>query len=205
MRTDSTRVSAEALQAVRGHIDSSYGSSYLPANPHTYASGKSARRPTRRSARPTWRTRRSAWPNSACTAINCGCTRSSISVSWPARWRRPCSPLPMSKFWRRRPAERNGRRTGLFKAQGKVLKFDGYRKVLPPAGKQEDATLPSLTREAETRPSRPDGQPALHAAAAALQRGVAGQGAGKGRHRPAQHLRHRSSTRSPRRSAATSR
>ena len=28
---------------------------------------------------------------------------------------------------------------GLFKAQGKILKFDGYRRVLPPAGKQEDA------------------------------------------------------------------
>ena len=33
---------------------------------------------------------------------------------------------------------------GLFKAQGKILKFDGYRKVQAPIGKQEDATLPSL-------------------------------------------------------------
>ncbi len=63
MRTDSTRVSADALQAVRAHIDSKYGSAYLPANPHTYASGKSARRPTRRSARPICPTRRSAWPS----------------------------------------------------------------------------------------------------------------------------------------------
>ncbi|MGH7223264.1 MAG: topoisomerase DNA-binding C4 zinc finger domain-containing protein, partial [Gemmataceae bacterium] len=36
---------------------------------------------------------------------------------------------------------------GLFKAQGKVLKFDGYRKVLLPAGKQEDATLPALSAQ----------------------------------------------------------
>ena len=42
--------------------------------------------------------------------------------------------------------------------------------------------------EAAAGPARPDGQPALHAAAAALQRGVADQGAGKGGHRPAQHL-----------------
>jgi DNA topoisomerase-1 len=35
--------------------------------------------------------------------------------------------------------------TGLFKTQGKVLKFDGYRKVLTPGGKQEDATLPALS------------------------------------------------------------
>jgi DNA topoisomerase-1 len=34
---------------------------------------------------------------------------------------------------------------GLFKAQGRILKFDGYRRVLPPAGKQEDKTLPPLS------------------------------------------------------------
>ena len=28
---------------------------------------------------------------------------------------------------------------GLFRASGRIVKFDGYRKVLPPAGKQEDA------------------------------------------------------------------
>jgi DNA topoisomerase-1 len=33
---------------------------------------------------------------------------------------------------------------GIFKAQGKIMKFDGYRKVLPPVGKQEDALLPGL-------------------------------------------------------------
>src|SRR5439155_12263413 len=33
---------------------------------------------------------------------------------------------------------------GLFKTQGKILKFDGYRRVLSPGGKQEDALLPSL-------------------------------------------------------------
>src|SRR5262249_40374803 len=36
---------------------------------------------------------------------------------------------------------------GLFKAQGKVLKFDGYRRVLAPRGKQEDATLPALAEQ----------------------------------------------------------
>src|SRR5207248_7586434 len=35
---------------------------------------------------------------------------------------------------------------GLFKAQGRVMKFDGYRRVLPPAGKQEDRTLPPLSQ-----------------------------------------------------------
>ena len=33
---------------------------------------------------------------------------------------------------------------GVFKTQGKILRFDGYRRVLPPGGKQEDALLPAL-------------------------------------------------------------
>jgi DNA topoisomerase-1 len=39
-----------------------------------------------------------------------------------------------------------GSETGLFRAKGKVLKFDGYRRVLAPAGKQEDAELPPVSR-----------------------------------------------------------
>ena len=76
---------------------------------------------------------------------------------------------------------------GVFKAQGQILKFDGYLRVLP-GRKQEDRLLPPLAEgQAQDRLDL-TAQPALHRAAAALQRGVAGQGAGKGRHRPAEHL-----------------
>ncbi|MHB8066262.1 MAG: type I DNA topoisomerase [Desulfobaccales bacterium] len=58
MRTDSTRVSAEALDAVRGLIKESYGEDYLPAKPNTYKSPKGAQeaheaiRPTAATLRP---------------------------------------------------------------------------------------------------------------------------------------------------------
>ncbi|MGB9617536.1 MAG: type I DNA topoisomerase, partial [Desulfomonilaceae bacterium] len=42
MRTDSTRVAPEAIEAVRQYIATSYGPEYLPAKPHTYKVGKSA-------------------------------------------------------------------------------------------------------------------------------------------------------------------
>ncbi|MGH7916187.1 MAG: type I DNA topoisomerase, partial [Candidatus Binataceae bacterium] len=42
MRTDSPRVSDDALAAVRDHIGKRYGKNYLPARPNTYRSGKSA-------------------------------------------------------------------------------------------------------------------------------------------------------------------
>jgi len=40
MRTDSTRVSADALAAVRQHIHGQYGKDYLPAKPNTFRSKK---------------------------------------------------------------------------------------------------------------------------------------------------------------------
>jgi DNA topoisomerase-1 len=58
MRTDSTRVSGEALQAVRQFIGGTYGTDYLPENPHKYKSPKGAQeaheaiRPTGVSRRP---------------------------------------------------------------------------------------------------------------------------------------------------------
>lgn len=42
MRTDSTRVAPEAIDAVRQFIMSTYGPAYLPEKPHTYKVGKSA-------------------------------------------------------------------------------------------------------------------------------------------------------------------
>jgi len=58
MRTDSTRVSADALNAVRDFIGLTYGGDYLPKTPHRYKSPKGAQeaheaiRPTEVSRRP---------------------------------------------------------------------------------------------------------------------------------------------------------
>ena len=42
MRTDSTRVSNEALSAVRHFVEGQYGKDYLPGKPNTYRSKKGA-------------------------------------------------------------------------------------------------------------------------------------------------------------------
>lgn len=42
MRTDSTRVSQEALTAVRGFIQEKFGAEYVPSKPHFYSNKKSA-------------------------------------------------------------------------------------------------------------------------------------------------------------------
>ncbi len=53
MRTDSTRVSEDALQAVRGYIATSYGEAYLPEKPIYYKTKKDAQ-DAHESIRPTY-------------------------------------------------------------------------------------------------------------------------------------------------------
>ena len=155
MRTDSTRVSNEALQAVRGYIGSHFGPPYLPEKPNYFASGKSAQeaheaiRPTDTAYTPERvdRLLSQSTPHrhdlirlytliynrfvaSQMTPAIFAVTNVEITASVPA------------------PSASEGTpSTGLFKAQGKVLKFDGYRKVLAPGGRQDDATLPALAEK----------------------------------------------------------
>jgi DNA topoisomerase-1 len=158
MRTDSTRISAEALQAVRGHIDSNYGPAYLPDKPHTYASGKSAQE-AHEAIRPTdlaYTPQRVAQLGlhgdqlKLYTLIYQRFVASQMSPAVFAVTNVEVLATPTAS--EPRPS---GSGTGLFKAQGKVLKFDGYRKVLSPAGKQVEgsaaatpgATLPLLREQ----------------------------------------------------------
>jgi DNA topoisomerase-1 len=155
MRTDSTRVSNEALQAVRDHIGSAYGPRYLPEQPNRFASGKSAQeaheaiRPTDVSFTPQRVTALglhgdqlrlytliyNRFVASQMTPAIFAVTNIDVTAAIGDR---------QSAIGQQGPTADSRQPTAVFKAQGKVLKFDGYRKVLAPAGKQEDATLPAV-------------------------------------------------------------
>jgi DNA topoisomerase-1 len=153
MRTDSTRVSNEALQAVRGHIQSSFGPAYLPERPNVFTSGKSAQeaheaiRPTDLAYTPE-RVAQLGLHGDLLRLYTLIFQRFVASQMTPAIFAvtnvevlaTPTQPelIPVGMGEADRPT------VGLFKAQGRVLKFDGYRRVLSPAGKKEDATLPNL-------------------------------------------------------------
>jgi DNA topoisomerase-1 len=144
MRTDSTRVSADALQAVRTHIDGRYGSAYLPAKPHTYATGKSAQE-AHEAIRPT---DLSYTPERVAQLGLHGDQLRLYTLIYQRFVASQMAPAVFAVTNVEVLAAPDGQTpAGLFKAQGKVLKFDGYRKVLPPAGKQEDATLPTLAEQ----------------------------------------------------------
>lgn len=134
MRTDSTRVSDDALKSVRELIQERHGAPYLPAQPNRYASGKSAQE-AHEAIRPTDIT---YTPDRVAKFLPEDLLRLYTLI-----YNRFVASQMTPAIFAVTNVEVNAA-AGLFKAQGKILKFDGYRKVLPPTGKQEDALLPAL-------------------------------------------------------------
>ncbi len=134
MRTDSVRVSQEALKACRNTIKARYGEKYLPEKPNHYTYGKSdkegheAIRPTDLSYTPEKVAK--YLPQEQQRLYTLIYNRFVASQMTPAVFAVTNVDIKAAE--------------GLFKAQGKILKFDGYRRVYLPAGKQEDALLPPL-------------------------------------------------------------
>src|SRR5262245_25810752 len=141
MRTDSTRVSNDALQAVRGHIQTAFGQAYLPAQPNVFASGKSAQE-AHEAIRPTDVT---YTPERVSQLGLHGEQLRLYTLIWQrfvASQMTPAVHAVTTVEVQATPKE--GDKKGLFKATGSVLKFDGYLRVMP-RGKQEEAELPKLS------------------------------------------------------------
>lgn len=137
MRTDSLRVSDEAIKAVREHIHHHYGDRYLPEKPLRYAAGKMAQeaheaiRPTDLQHPPD--------------AIQKFLTHDQFRLYQLIFRRFVASQMAPAVFEVTNVAVNADQ--GVFKCQGKILRFDGYRRVLAPAGKQEDTLLPPLHQD----------------------------------------------------------
>ena len=137
MRTDSTNLAREAVAAVRTHIEGAYGPRYLPAKPNAYAS-KAAAQEAHEAIRPT--------------ALSVG--PGDVSVPDPNARRL------YDLIWRQFVACQMTRAEYLsttvtveagefeLRARGRILRFDGFTKVLPPAArkdKEDEAELPDFT------------------------------------------------------------
>jgi DNA topoisomerase-1 len=135
MRTDSLRVSDDSITAVREKIQAQYGPKYLPGKPNRYAAGKQAQeaheaiRPTELKFDPE--------------VIKDRLSHDQYKLYSLIYRRFVASQMTPALFEVTNVEVTAG--DGLFKTQGKILRFDGYRRVLPPAGKQEDALLPALS------------------------------------------------------------
>ena len=119
MRTDSTRISADALTAVRQHIQTRYGKNYLPGKPNTFRSKKGAQdaheaiRPTALDYTPE-RVRRYL-RRDLFQLYSLIWDRFVASQMVPAVYDQTLFDIPV--------------REALFRATGQQIKFDGFMKV----------------------------------------------------------------------------
>ena len=134
MRTDSTHLSGAAVAACRGHIDEQFGARYVPEKPRFYASRKSAQE-AHEAIRPS---HVGTLPDKL-TGIDAQGAR-----LYDLIWRQfvACQ-MPDAEYLSSTVLVRAGEFE--LRIRGRVLKFDGYTRVLPPAAqKGEDAPLPDI-------------------------------------------------------------
>ncbi|NMZ57643.1 type I DNA topoisomerase [Pseudomonas nitroreducens] len=136
MRTDSTNLSADAIDMVRGFIESEFGKKYLPAKPNFYSSKEGAQeaheaiRPSDVNLRPTQLS---------------GMERDAERL-YDLIWRQfvACQ-MPPAEYLSTTVSAAAG--DFELRAKGRILKFDGYTKVLPQQSKPgEDDVLPVMNQ-----------------------------------------------------------
>ncbi|WP_319559459.1 type I DNA topoisomerase [Marispirochaeta sp.] len=134
MRTDSTALSAEALNMCRAYVEEKYGSSYLPEKPNIYASGEQAQE-AHEAIRPSDVKIRTGH----LTGIDADGVR-----LYDLIWQRfVASQMPPAEYLSSTITVKAG--DFELRTKGRVILFDGYLKVLPPQGKSdEDIVLPDL-------------------------------------------------------------
>ncbi|MGP5662638.1 type I DNA topoisomerase [Psychrobacter celer] len=134
MRTDSTFLSGDALAAVRGYIEDSYGDKYVPEKPNFYGNKQGAQE-AHEAIRPSNVHMKS-------TQLK-GVERDAIRL-YELIWRQfvacqmlPAKYLSVNLFVAASDVE--------LKARGRTMVFDGYTKVMPPA-KTDDTLLPDVKK-----------------------------------------------------------
>ncbi|TBW02077.1 type I DNA topoisomerase [Azotobacter chroococcum] len=134
MRTDSTNLSADALEMARGFIEGEFGAQYLPAQPNLYTSKEGAQeaheaiRPSDVNLQPTQLS---------------GMERDAERL-YELIWRQfvACQ-MPPAEYLSTSVSVQAG--AFELRAKGRILKFDGYTRVLPQLAKPgEDDVLPDM-------------------------------------------------------------
>ena len=136
MRTDSTRIGPDALKAVRDYIPGAFGDRYLPEKANLYASGKSAQE-GHEAVRPT---DVAMTPERVARLGLAGDQLRLYTLIWQ---RFVASQMTPAVFAVTSVEVTAG--PGLFRASGRIEKFDGFRRVMPT--KSEDTELPRLAEK----------------------------------------------------------
>ncbi|MDN6179658.1 MAG: type I DNA topoisomerase [Halomonas subglaciescola] len=133
MRTDSTNLSNDAVEGVRGFIGDEYGERYLPEEAIRYTSKASAQE-AHEAIRPSSVERK---------ATDLAGMERDAERLYELIWRQfvACQMTPAEYLSSTLSIDVDGFE---LRAKGRVLKFDGYTRVMKPSGKNEDQHLPDL-------------------------------------------------------------
>jgi DNA topoisomerase-1 len=145
MRTDSTNLSAEALNMARSYIGKTFGDKYLPEKPNFYSSSNKSAQDAHEAIRPT-----DASFNPEAAHAKLGADESKL---YALIWKRfvACQ-MPPAEFDQTTATITAATKGGeaVFRASGRKLVFDGFMKV---AGiSSEDQLLPDLKEKQGVAP-----------------------------------------------------
>lgn len=174
MRTDSTNLSQDALNMARGYIDKQFGSRYLPEKPNFYSSRENAQE-AHEAIRPS---------DVNVTMADLSGMEKDAERLYDLIWRRflACQMLPAQYDSTNLTVTAGDYE---LKAKGRVLRFDGWTKVLFVQGKTaEDQELPSVVLNEKlvlkaVNPSQHFTKPPARYSEAALVRELEKRGIGR--------------------------
>lgn len=133
MRTDSTNLSSDALDMVRGYIDGEFGKKYLPEKPNFYSSKENAQE-AHEAIRPSDVQR---------LPEKLSDMERDAQRLYDLIWRQfvACQMTPAQYL-----SSNVSVKAGEFelRAKGRIMRFDGYTRVLPQSKSAEDAVLPDI-------------------------------------------------------------
>ena len=144
MRTDSTHLSKEALESVRGFVSGKHGDKYLPEKPNFYKSSNKDAQEAHEAIRPTD------------VSITPDSIRSQLSDEqfrlYDLIWRRfvACQMVP-AQWDATAVTIKPSKVDATFRATGRTLVFDGFLKVMG-MPKSDDVILPKLDEKQELAP-----------------------------------------------------
>lgn len=174
MRTDSTNLSRDALNMARSYIERNFGEKYLPEKPNFYSSKENAQE-----------AHEAIRPSDVNISMNDlqGMEKDAIRL-YDLIWRQfvACQ-MPAAQYDSTTLTVKAGDYE--LKAKGRILRFDGWTKVLPQLGKSaEDQELPALNVHNkltldEIQPSRHFTKPPARFTEAALVKELEKRGIGR--------------------------
>ncbi len=148
MRTDSTHLSGAALEMARGHISAKFGPKYLPEKPNFFSSSNKAAQEAHEAIRPT---SLDYPPSRVKNALKPDQLRLYTLI-----WERFLACQMTPALWDATAVLITGGKDpkvqATFKANGRVLVFDGFYKVLGVPKSADEQNLPALTKDQKLNP-----------------------------------------------------